>query len=236
MKLVVTHHRPWRKALVTLAMLLGVALAVAVAMDYGHWKSIAGAMVSTGEKRTLLKEVVELRRNNEALRDQVAALKRSEAVHEQARKGNHAEMVALRATIAELTGEVEFFRDVVGATAVASGPRVRGIRIRPLAGDGRFGYKLVMTHVNKDSRIAEGSLDVDIRGEVGGERRELGFAEVAESGPSDLAFKFKHFHLFEGTLRMPPGFEPRQIEIAVRERARRTGAHTQTYDWAAVLN
>ena len=74
MKLVITRHRPVRKALISIVLLVAVVLALGVAMDYGHWKSIARAMVSTGEKRSLLEEVVALRRENEALHYEVAQI------------------------------------------------------------------------------------------------------------------------------------------------------------------
>ena len=43
-------------------------LAVAIAVDHGHWKSIAEAKVSSGNKRTLLQEVAQLHREQEDLR------------------------------------------------------------------------------------------------------------------------------------------------------------------------
>ena len=75
MKLVITPHRPVRKALIAVGLTLAVLLAVVVALDYGHWRAIAGAMVSTGEKRSLLEEAVTLRRENERLRFQLARLR-----------------------------------------------------------------------------------------------------------------------------------------------------------------
>lgn len=236
MKLVVTHHRPLRKIAVRLALVGGTALAVLVALDYGHWKSIANAMIATGEKRTLLKEVVDLRRENETLHDQVAALKRAQAISRHARKDNHAELVSLQNRIAELESEINFYRNVVGATGVSSGPQVKGIEIDELEGDGRYRYKLVLTHVSKSNGLAEGSLALGIRGEQEGQRTELGYADVVESGPASLEFKFKHFHLFEGTLRIPQDFVPRQIHLAVSHGSRRKSPQPQIYDWASVLN
>ena len=88
-KLVITPHRPVRKALIAVGLTLAVLLAVVVALDYGHWRAIAGAMVSTGEKRSLLDEAVTLRRENERLRFQLARLRRTEEIHRSAREENH---------------------------------------------------------------------------------------------------------------------------------------------------
>lgn len=236
MKLVITPHRPVRKALISVALLAAVTLAILVALDYGHWQSIARATVSTGEKRSLLEEAVALRKENAALHYENTRLRRATEIDGHARREHHEQLVRLEAQIAALSREVEFYRDVVGATEVNAGPRVNGIQIKALEGDGRYAYKLVMTHVSKDDRTAEGLLRVDVRGEFEGQRKALGFDEIVESGPGTLGFKFKHFHLFEGTLKMPPGFVPRQIHLAVQEKSRRRSAHEETYDWAAVLN
>ncbi len=236
MKLVITPHRPVRKALITFALLGIVGLALLIAIDYGQWKSIASAMVSTGEKRSLLKEVIALRRENETLAYDNARLRRAAEIAAHARQENHAQLVSLQSQVAALGSEIEFYRDVVGATEIDAGPRVNGIQIRALEGDGRYAYKLVMTHVSKDDRTAEGTLQVDVRGEIKGQRKALEFADIVESGPGALGFKFKHFHLFEGTLKMPAGFVPRQIHLAVREQSRRNRTHEETYDWASVLN
>ena len=236
MKLVITPHRPVRKALIAVGLTLAVLLAVVVALDYGHWRAIAGAMVSTGEKRSLLDEAVTLRRENERLRFQLARLRRSEEIHRSTREENHDLLVAAQAEIAALKRETQFFRDVIGSAEVGTGPRIGGVQVKALEGTGRYGYKLVMTHVNKDDREAEGSLRVALQGEYKGQRKALRLSEVVESGPETFSFKFKHFRLFEGTIRMPDGFVPRQIEVAVRGRGRSGDAYSETYDWASVLN
>ena len=236
MKLVVTHHRPVRKMAVRAVGVIVAVVAVLIAFDYGHWKSIANAMISTGEKRSLLQEVVELRQKNESLEDEIVALRRAETVSAHSRKDNHAKLVASQSRIAELESEIEFYRNVVGGTAIGSGPRVKGIQIRELEGSGRYRYKLVLTHVSKSNGLAEGSLKLGIRGELEGKNASLDYADVVESGPSSLNFKFKHFHLFEGTLKIPESFVPRQIQLALNHGKRKSNLKPQVYDWASVLN
>jgi hypothetical protein len=235
-KLVITPHRPLRKLLLTVAGLLAAALAVAFALDYGHWRAIAGAMVASGDQRELVNEVVALRRENDALRYDLTRARRAEQIARAAREENRALMVDLKAELAERNQEVRFFRDALGAVRVGEGPRVGGIQIKPLDGDGRFGYSLVMTYIDKDDRTVEGRVQVRLAGELNGRPRALPFAEVVESGPTSLEFKFKHFHLFEGTLKIPAQFVPRRIEVAVVGRGRSGDARAESFDWAAALN
>ncbi|MCP5201754.1 MAG: hypothetical protein H6977_17265 [Gammaproteobacteria bacterium] len=236
MKLVITPHRPLRKLLLTVAGLLAVALALAFALDYGHWRAIAGAMVARGDQRELVNEVVSLRRENDALRYDLTRARRAEQIARAAREENRALMVDLKAELAAREQEVRFYRNALGDVRVGAGPRVGGIQVKPLDGDGRYGYSLVMTYVDKDDRVVEGRVQVRLAGEMNGRPEELPFADIVESGPATLDFKFKHFHLFEGTLKIPAQFVPRRIEVAVVDRGRSSSARAESFDWAAALN
>lgn len=236
MKLVVTQHRPWRRLVMAVLLAGGAALAIAVAFDYGHWKSIATAKVTTGKKRSLLEEVEDLRAANESLRYEIARLRRSDEINRATRQENHAQLVAVQTKNAALNQELEFYREVVAGTEVESGPKVSGIQLQSLNGEGRYRYRVVLTHVDKDDRVAEGVLNIGFRGEQGGKRKALAFSEVKESGPDSLDFKFKHFRLFEGTIRMPDDFVPEQVQVAVRSGRGSKGSYSESYDWASILN
>lgn len=240
MKHVITPHRPVRRALISLALVIALGLAFFVALDYGRWKAAYDVMTATGEQRSLVEEVQALRKQNRKLGYEVARLERVADIDRHAKSRHHQQLVELQGEVAALRKEIGFYREVVGATRIQSGPQVRGIRVRPLDGPGadgeRFGFKLVMTHVTKDNNVASGKLRFNVRGELGGKPKAFGFADIVETGPESLSFKFKHFHLFEGTLRMPKGFEPRQIRLAVEGERRGKLLQEAVYDWAAVLN
>jgi hypothetical protein len=235
-KLIIKPHRPLRRALVIIGAGVAVLLALAVALDYGHWRAIAGAMVATGDRRALLEEVIDLRRENEKLRFALNRLQRAGEIDQTARGTMRESLVEREAEIAALEREVRFYRDVVGTAEVGAGPKIGGMRVKTIDGDGRYRYTLVMTYIDKDDRLAEGTVQVDLRGEQRGKSAALKFSQVVESGPETLAFKFKHFHLFEGTLRLPSDFQPRQIDVAVRGKGRSGSSHAETYDWSSVLN
>ena len=236
MKLIITQHRPVRRILVVVGFVGMAVLAAAIAIDRGHWKSIAEAMVSSGNKRTLLQEVAQLHREQEDLRFELARLRRTEEINRHARADNHEYLVRLQTEIAVLNQELDFYRDVVRTTEAESGPRLKGIQLKTLEGEGRYSYRLVLTHVDRDDRVAEGKLDIGFLGELKGERKALSFVDVKESGTESLSFKFKHFRLFEGTVKMPDGFVPQQLHVAVTNKRRSKESFSGTYDWASLLN
>ncbi len=236
MKLIIKQHRPLRRALLAVACIGGGLLALAITVDYGHWASIATAMVKTGRKGSLLEEVQQLREENTALQYEMARMIRTAQINKYSRRDDHAELVELQARLAAVNREIEFYRDVLGQTEVETKTQVKGVQLTQLADQGRYSYRLVLTHVDKDNKLAEGSLRIQLKGEQGGTERALKFDEFADSGPQNLSFKFKHFRLFEGTIHLPDGFVPRELMVAVHNTAPIRAAVTETYDWAAVLN
>jgi len=235
-QLVIKQHRPLRKALLGVALGVAALLAVAVAFDFGHWQQVLAGSVSAGRQGELRRELKRLREENGSLRFELTRLERAAEVDAASRRDNQRQLVAMQKEVAELKRELAFFRDVMGATEVESQTQVKGVQLESLTTRGYFTYRLVLTHVDKDDKVAEGRLRIGLSGSLRGEQKALEFAELVDSGPAELPFKFKHFRLIEGTLKLPEGFVPRELTVDVFNTAPARGAVSETYDWAAVLN
>ena len=236
MKLVIRPYRPLRTAFVFVLLLLFVSVAVLYASDYGFWRSLSKAISSSEGFKKMFVEVKDLRKENAALQSRVSKLNRAQEISSQLRKNNHAELVRLQDEVAVLKGELDFYRDIVRSAEVDDGPRVKGLKITPLHGGSRFEYKIVMTYINKQHRFAEGRLLINFLGEADGNERNIAFKELVESGKKALNFKFKHFHLFEGTLKMPDQFVPLQVQVSVADSRGKKYRQDNTFDWISVLN
>jgi hypothetical protein len=236
MQLVIKPHRPLRKVLIGIALAVAGLLSAAIAFDYGHWQHILAGSDSTELQRALREELQQLREENEELRYALTRLQRAAEIDTVSRRDNHRELVAMQKEAADLKRELAFFREVMGATEVESRTQVKGVQVRSLGTRGHFGYRLVLTHVDKDDKTAEGRLRIALSGTLRGQKKALGFAELNEAGPAELSFKFKHFRLIEGTLKLPEGFVPRLLTVDLYNTTPTRGTVSETYDWAAVLN
>jgi hypothetical protein len=228
-KHVIRPHMPMRKGLSILLFLSVILFLVLFAMNFGD-------LNSARKIRELSKEVHELIATRKLLEFEIAKMRRSEEITQGARREGHQNNVALQSRLAELESELEFYRDVVGGVGVHSIPQVKGLRITRLEGPGRYGYKLVLTYLNKTTRVAEGSLALVVYGDLDGVRTGLKFSEIVESGPQSLDFSFKRFFMFEGTFKIPEGFVARQIEIEVTNSSRKRAGYKETYDWESAIN
>jgi len=235
-KLVIKQHRPLRRALIGAGIVLATLAVVAITVDLGQWRSLARIVMPGVGSGAEGEEIEILREENSTLRYEVARLKRGQEIDKSARGENHLQFVHLQAEVSQLKAEVAFYRDIVAAPDSAAGAQVKGIHLRPLDSPGRFSYRLVLAHIDENDVVAEGSIRIAIKGELKGQLKTLAQGEVLEAGSDNLAFKFKHFRLFEGSLKLPDGFIPRQISVAVQSRIPAQSSSFETYDWSTVRN
>ncbi len=197
---------------------------------------MSNAVSSSEGFKDLLIEVRGLREENARLHSEITKFSRTEEIGDQLRRNNHDELVRLQSEVALLKGELSFYRDIVRSAEIDDGPRVKGLTIKPLYGESRFEYKIVMTYINKQQRYAEGKLLINFLGESDGLEKSIAFKELVESGKKALNFRFKHFHLFQGTLRMPEKFVPLQVQVSVADSRGKKYRQNNTFDWISVLN
>ena len=211
-------------------------LLVAIFVDFGQWRALAGTLVPRVRAGTQAEEVARLRDENSALRYELTRLQRNQEIDKSARSDDHVQFMRLQAEVAKLNADIAFYRDVVGAPDTDPGAQVKGLQLRALDSAGRYGYRLVLAHIDENDLVAEGSIRIAVKGALKGQSKMLAQGEVIEVGSDSLAFKFKHFRLFEGSLKLPDGFIPRQISVAVQSRIPTQSSSSETYDWAAVQN
>ncbi len=236
MKLVIKPHRPRQRLLIGLLLTTVVVAAVGFAFHYGHWQSIGRSMGAVSGKRGLMDELVGLRRKNKALMDKNARLVHSVEIDRHARDDYQKTVSTLQSEIADLKLELAFYRDVVASTEADKGPLVRGFKLRDYGGTGRYMYRLVLTHVNKDDKVASGHIDIEIRGRASSGKQRFALADISEQNGGDLDFNFKHFRRIEGVLQLPDDFAPEEVRVAVYEEGRKKSSFNKTYNWAKIVN
>ncbi|MEM7468703.1 MAG: DUF6776 family protein [Pseudomonadota bacterium] len=236
MKLVVKQHRPVRRATIILFFLLGATLAVAVAFNYGKWNHILSTLDRSQSKAGLIEENIELKQQVDELESEIARNRRVIDIDKNARIDYQKSVTALETDIANLESELGFYREIFASTEAESGPQVRGFRITDFDGERRYQYRLVLTHVTKDDRVADGNVAVEFRGKKDGKEHWVRLGQIAQDGADPLSFKFKHFRRIEGIMELPEGFLPRDIYVAVHQSGRSKLSFNEVYKWKSVVN
>ena len=102
MKLVIKQHRPLRRMAIGAGIVAATLLLATLVLDFGDWRALVGALVSSGHPPTLSEEVSRLRDENSSLRYDVARLKRGEEIDKSARTDNQVQFMRLQAEVASL--------------------------------------------------------------------------------------------------------------------------------------
>ena len=236
MKLVIKPHRPRQRVLFSVGLGVLVVGAVAIAFHYGHWRSIVNSMSVASLKRGIMDDYVDLKQHNKELQKASAKLQKIVEIDKFARADYQKTISSLQSEIADLKLELAFYRDILSSTVAATGPHVQGFKLRDYGGDGRFQYRLVLTHVNKDDKVADGYVDVEIRGRRSGAVQRLALGDIAERDSGDLTFNFKHFRRIEGVLQLPVDFAPEEVHVVVYEHDRKKSSFNKIYDWGKIIN
>ncbi|MBD3618355.1 MAG: hypothetical protein HUJ28_02655 [Chromatiales bacterium] len=227
------HHDPLKKrlkAFLLLALLAGSGWGL---YQYGYLKSGYDARSADEHLLALRERVDYLTRQNRELTQQVAQLERSRVIEAEAATQVSTALSAMETEMLELREELSFYRSIVSPSKMEPGLHIQRLELERGEAEGEYHYKLVLTLVRGNNRVARGTVDMRVSGQIGGESRTLGLAEIDPG--AELRFSFKYFQSLEGTLLLPAGFQPRKLEVKVDASDRRLDDIDTSYDWNVIL-
>lgn len=237
-RLVVRPHQPVRQFVLACLGVLLIVLGAWIVLDWGHWQYIYDTMAGSarhGGDDSLLMSSQEAAADNETLRERIAILERAAQIDKAAYLQVQAHVGELQDEIFELREELEFYRGVVASARTNGSLRIQGFRLTPLGETGHYHYKLVLTNVVKDDKVAAGIVSARIDGTLNGAASNLDLAALANPGGGELAFRFKHFHRLEGDFTLPEGFRSQSVHVAVREEGARENREERIYEWDKLI-
>ncbi len=236
MKLVVKQDRPLRRVLITALGLAAVAILIGFAFHFGQWRSIVSSMAVNSTRRDTQSLNRELQRENDELRRELTHLKSVREIDQNARKASYEQIRELEGIIVELRKDLTFYEELMTSNEGASGPKVEGLKFIPVDDQGRYNYRLVLTNVAKNGKVADGQVEVKFTGNGQHGRTLIRLADAVETGGDALNFSFKHFCRIEGTMKVPPDFKPEQVQVLVLQPHHKYASFDETYNWAKLVN
>lgn len=228
--LIVKPYRPWRyRAAIAVLLVLAVA-----AVGYAYYRGLADGgylyQEAQAERQGLEEALAETREENRRLRERVAVLERAREVEENSQEALQEELVALQDEIMELREELTFYRGIVSPEDGASGLRVQNFSINPGAEEGLYHYRLMLVQALRHDERVEGDVTLEIRGVRDGEETRLTLSDVA-AGSGELDFGFRYFQDFDGSLRLPEDFLPRDVVVRAQPATPGRNPHEETFEW-----
>ncbi len=237
MRLVVRQHRPLRQLLLFLLAVVAISGGVWLFLDYDQWDYIQQRLAASAQRRTLWQQNQELQKENDALRARLARLQRQAQVQDRAFEEIRKSLTDLQRDYARLQQELGFYHDVLSNSGDKRGLRLLGVHVWSEGEDERYRYELILGYMGKGSRArgASGQVRIRVLGELDG--RPYTYEPVQAGGNGEpLSFEFRNYLRLAGELELPPGFEPRELQLALRQKSPVKGHREATFPWLEVLN
>lgn len=230
---VVIRHRPvyrLRRTMILLAFTVVAAIA-----GYAAGMAQGGFRFSSAEasNEQLAQELRSLRDQFRTARQNLVNLERGRAIDEQALREARNTIVGLETRISELEADLTFYRNIMAPSETSKGLQVDSFTLASARGDNTYRFKMVLTQVGNNNSFIAGQVAVNIIGRLDGEKEVIALRDLSDD-IEDLGvrFRFRYFQDVEGTLNLPQGFEPYEIQVVAQAQGRNASQAERTFDWA----
>lgn len=131
---------------------------------------------------------------------------------------------------AEIEEEVRFYRQLMAPSEAQRGLRVEKLDL--IEGEGNtIDYRLLLTQVVDRHDWLRGEVNVDVIGSSQGAQQVLSLTELSDPEAYPLAFKFRYFQDFGGTLILPADFEAERVVVTAVSSGRKGKQIQKTFGW-----
>ena len=232
MSLVVKPHRPWLTRLLLALGLTALIVGGWTLFDYGRYLAGYNRAEFAREREALLSERDKLAQEVMHLREQKALLERAAQIERQAYDELDTTLKELQGEILELKEELAFYRGIVSPQDASSGLHLQRFRIEANGKSRSYRYKIVLTQVLKNDRLARGKVRLSVDGVLNGQPRTLTLKELSEKQVNELDYRFKYFQKLGGNLKLRKGFTPFRVNVQIIPRSRKRNSIEKTINWS----
>ena len=229
---VVKIHRPIQLVLAVIGLSTIIAVITWFILDKSHWSVIYNNYENNRVFKSVLEENRNLEESNRNLRENASMMKEMDVMDKKTAGLLQDQIRKLQDEIFKLKQELEFYRGVMDGARESSGLNIQGMNIKHLATDNSYRLNLVLTHVAKSVKVAQGTVDVTLEGEQNGKPGFLKLRDVALDKNLDLSLTFRNFKKFECDLMLPESFTPIRVKVVFTPKDTTRATVKKTFDWS----
>jgi hypothetical protein len=229
---VVIRHRPGYRLRRT-AILLVFSIVAAIA-GYATGLAQSGFRFSSAEQsnQVLENEVEKLRDDYRKARQQLINLERGRVIDKQALNQARKTIVDLETRIGSLKSDLTFYTNIMAPSETSKGLQVDSFTLVRARNQGGYDFKLVLTQVGNNKSYISGVVAVNVIGLRDEEKEVIALRDLSED-VADLGvkFRFRYFQDVEGSMQLPEGFEPLEIQVVAQAEGRKSTQAERTFNW-----
>lgn len=229
---VIIRHRPGyrlRRTAILLIFTIGAAIA-----GYAVGLAQGGFRFSNAEaSNEVLEDEVKMLRNNYAqARQQVINLERGHAIDAQALKQVRTTIVELETRNAVLKSDLTFYKNIMTPSETSKGLQVDNFTLARDHKATAYSFKLVLTQVGNNKSYISGQVAVNVIGLRDDEKEVIALRDLSEDIDTlGVKFRFRYFQDVEGTLVLPEGFKPLEVQVVAQAQGKKSSQAERTFDW-----
>ncbi len=232
----ISIQRPHLWVLSALLLVAIVVLAVWVSFEYG--RQAAGYVQSETDEQIefLHRRIDELTDQNTRLLRQNAKLERDHNIDKDAGSQVNKTLAESQAQILEMREELTFYRSIVSPNKSKRSIVVKKVQL-VAESDGKYKYKVVLIQDGRHDLAVRGLVEISVDGEqADGQIVRLDLPTVSvKKTTKRQKFGFKYFQNFEGTIKFPDQFTPKNFYVRVMPQSSKIPRVEEVLDWDAII-
>jgi len=214
LKMIVVPHRPWRKTMTRLGVLLLVAVTGAGFYFYGHREGVFINGDARQERDELMVQVDAMSAQLNVLQQELTNSEQANTVDRQALDEVQGTIINLRETIAQLEEDVLYYKQIMSPENNETGLMIGQLDLLQTDLQNRIRYRLELRQAGNNDNPVSGYVNVNILGTR--ERQEISMplrSLAVEEDQLDIKLQFRYFQNIQGELVLPDGFIPLGVQI-----------------------
>ena len=226
-KPIVINYRPGQKY-----VLIGLLLAAVVGLLFiGKLWGTALSNQQLAEMLRLEEKGVELQAQLEDKSAELSRVALSAEVDMAALEKSRQEIIGLQRKIYQRDEELELYRELLQDNNQPNGLSVSDLNLSALE-DGRIRYRWVARQKTAKMKTLSVYANMWVIGRQGGEEVTLSLDSLDNQvSRMPLKREFKYFSIVQGILKLPEGFEPEKVRVALRYTWMEKFQSDQKFDW-----
>ncbi|WP_461517310.1 DUF6776 family protein [Porticoccus sp.] len=227
-QLVVRPHRPGRRQLELLFGLLAVALGFSLGLFLGS-RFFDQAVV---DNHRMNRELASLREEDKALRQQVTSMEMASDIDKRSLEEVRKFVTSLQLQLAANEEELRLYRNLLQDGGGEIGLQIGELKLKSLSDESGIAYRVIIQQKESKLKSVKINIKVELEGARHGIKEALGLDQLdSQVDKSPMVVKLKYFHIQEGVLILPEGFEPRALKVSVWKANASANPVERRFDW-----
>ena len=173
-------------------------------------------------------------RERRTLREEVAYLKQSVMIEQQACFELREGMKGHQDQLAKLNEQLAFYRGIVSPEEDAAGMRIHNLELFR-SGQRDWQFRLTLIQAVRHAKDAKGLVKIRLEGLKNNVFTSYGMKEIDPAKEYTGLYQFRHYLEKHGQFRLPAGFSPLRIVVEAIPEARGSKSVTRTWVWQEII-